>query len=108
MLKDGASLWCGCILRGDNKEIRIGHGSNVQQAVICHMGVGYPRIIGANCTIAHNAMLHGCIIGERSLIRMGALITQGDETGYSCELQAISPMLADRPADGHAGRWPCG
>ena len=69
-----ASIWFGAVLRGDNEEIRVGRGSNVQENSVLHTDMGYPLTIGVNCTIGHKAMLHGCTIGEGSLIGMGAVV----------------------------------
>ena len=88
VLEEAASVWFGCTLRGDNEEIRVGAGSNVQENVICHTDMGYPLVIGANCTIGHKAMLHGCIIGDGSLIGMGATVLNGAKIGKGCLIGA--------------------
>lgn len=88
VLEAGASVWFGSTLRGDNEEIRVGTGSNVQENVVCHTDMGFPLVIGANCTIGHKAMLHGCIIGEGSLIGMGATILNGAKIGRGCLIGA--------------------
>jgi carbonic anhydrase/acetyltransferase-like protein (isoleucine patch superfamily) len=83
-----ASVWFGCTLRGDNEEIRVGPGSNVQEACVLHTDMGYPLVIEAHCTIGHKAMLHGCTIGEGSLIGMGATILNGARIGRGCLIGA--------------------
>ena len=83
-----ASVWYGCTLRGDNEEIRVGSGSNVQENSVLHTDIGYPLVIGANCTIGHRAMLHGCIIGDGSLIGMGAILLNGAKIGKGCLIGA--------------------
>ncbi|RWR29229.1 gamma carbonic anhydrase family protein [Sinirhodobacter populi] len=88
VLEATASVWFGCTLRGDNEEIRIGAGSNVQENVVCHTDMGFPLVIGADCTIGHKAMLHGCVIGEGSLIGMGATILNGARIGRGCLIGA--------------------
>ena len=88
VLEDAASVWFGCTLRGDNEEIRVGRGSNVQENVVCHTDIGYPLLIGPDCTIGHKAMLHGCIIGAGSLIGMGATILNGAKIGRGCLIGA--------------------
>ena len=88
VLEDEASVWFGCTLRGDNEEIRVGRGSNVQENVVIHTDMGYPLVIGANCTIGHKAMLHGCTIGDGSLIGMGATILNGAKIGKGCLIGA--------------------
>lgn len=88
VLEAGASVWFGCTLRGDNEEIRLGGGSNVQENVVCHSDVGFPLTIGADCTIGHKAMLHGCVIGDGSLIGMGATVLNGARIGSGCLIGA--------------------
>ena len=73
VMQAGASVWFGATLRGDNEEILVGAGSNVQENAVLHTDLGFPLRIGAGCTIGHKAMLHGCTIGENSLIGMGRL-----------------------------------
>ena len=70
VIEPGASIWWGAVLRGDNEEIRIGRGSNVQDLCCLHTDPGFPLTIGANVTVGHRAMLHGCQIGAASLIGM--------------------------------------
>ena len=88
VLDDEASVWFGCTLRGDNEEIRVGRGSNVQENVVCHTDMGYPLVIGPDCTIGHKAMLHGCVIGAGSLIGMGATVLNGARIGRGCLIGA--------------------
>ena len=88
VVEEGASVWFGCTLRGDNEEIRVGAGSNVQENTVCHTDMGYPLIIGAGCTIGHKAMLHGCVIGDNSLIGMGATVLNGAKIGKNCLIGA--------------------
>ena len=88
VLEARASVWFGCTLRGDNEEIRVGAGSNVQENVVCHTDMGYPLHIGPGCTIGHKVMLHGCTIGENSLIGMGATILNGAKIGKNCLIGA--------------------
>jgi carbonic anhydrase/acetyltransferase-like protein (isoleucine patch superfamily) len=88
VLEAEASVWFGCTLRGDNEEIRVGAVSNVQELCVLHTDLGYPLVIGANCTIGHKAMLHGCVIGEGTLIGMGATILNGARIGKGCLIGA--------------------
>ncbi|MBN2630575.1 MAG: gamma carbonic anhydrase family protein [Rhodobacteraceae bacterium] len=90
VLGQGASVWFGATLRGDNEEIRVGEGSNVQEACVLHTDIGYPLTIGANCTIGHRAMLHGCSIGDGTLIGMGATILNGARIGRGCLIGACA------------------
>lgn len=87
-LKAGASVWFAATLRGDNEWIEIGAGSNVQEASTLHTDIGYPLTIGAHCTIGHNVILHGCTIGEGSLIGMGATVLNGARIGRDCLIGA--------------------
>ncbi|ODN70685.1 gamma carbonic anhydrase family protein [Methylobrevis pamukkalensis] len=88
VLEAGSSVWFGSVLRGDNEEIRIGPNSNVQDVCVLHTDMGYPLVIGANCTVGHRAMLHGCIIGDNSLIGMGATLLNGAKIGRNCLIGA--------------------
>ena len=88
VLEAAASVWFGATLRGDNEEIRVGQGSNIQENSVLHTDMGFPLVIGANCTIGHRAMLHGCIIGEGSLIGMGAIVLNGARIGEGCLIGA--------------------
>lgn len=88
VLEAGASVWFGCTLRGDNEEIRVGAGSNVQENVVIHTDPGCPATIGPDCTIGHKAMLHGCVIGAGSLIGMGATVLNGAKIGAGCLIGA--------------------
>jgi carbonic anhydrase/acetyltransferase-like protein (isoleucine patch superfamily) len=88
VLEAGASVWFGASLRGDNEEIRIGAGSNVQENCVMHTDMGFPLRVGANCTIGHKAMLHGCTIGDGSLVGMGATVLNGARIGTGCLIGA--------------------
>ena len=85
-----ASVWFGATLRGDNEEIRVGAGSNVQESSVLHTDIGYPLTIGANCTIGHRAILHACTIGDGSLIGMGATVLNGARIGRGCLIGACA------------------
>ncbi|MDZ7709763.1 MAG: gamma carbonic anhydrase family protein [Roseovarius sp.] len=87
-IEAGASVWFGCTLRGDNEDIRVGQGSNVQENCVMHTDMGYPLVIGPGCTIGHKAMLHGCTIGENSLVGMGAAVLNGARIGRDCLIGA--------------------
>jgi carbonic anhydrase/acetyltransferase-like protein (isoleucine patch superfamily) len=82
------SVWFGATLRGDTETITLGRGSNVQENCVFHTDVGYPLTIGENCTIGHKVMLHGCTIGDNSLIGMGATILNGAVIGKNCLIGA--------------------
>lgn len=90
VVEAGASVWFGAALRGDNEEIRIGAGTNVQENAVLHTDMGYPLSIGTNCTIGHRAMLHGCTIGDGTLIGMGATVLNGAKIGSGCLIGACA------------------
>jgi carbonic anhydrase/acetyltransferase-like protein (isoleucine patch superfamily) len=85
-----ASVWFGSVVRGDNEPIEIGEGSNVQDNCTLHTDPGFPLIVGANCLVGHNTILHGCTIGDRSLIGMGAIVMNGAKLGNCCVVGAGS------------------
>ncbi|MET4126943.1 gamma carbonic anhydrase family protein [Roseovarius sp. MBR-6] len=88
VLEAGASVWFGCTLRGDNEVIHVGAGTNVQEHTVMHTDMGYPLVIGAGCTIGHKVMLHGCTIGENTLVGMGATVLNGARIGRDCLIGA--------------------
>lgn len=88
VLGAGVSIWFGCTLRGDNEPIVLGEGTNVQENCVLHTDMGYPLTIGADCTIGHKAILHGCTIGAGSLIGMGATVLNGAVIGKGCLIGA--------------------
>lgn len=77
-------LWFGVVIRGDNDRITIGARTNVQEHTIMHTDPGFPLNIGTGCTIGHRAMLHGCTIGDNSLIGMGATVLNGAVIPENC------------------------
>lgn len=77
-------IWFGAVLRGDNEPIVIGDRSNVQEHTVMHTDIGFPLMIGTGCTIGHKVMLHGCTIGDNSLIGMGAIVLNGARIGNNC------------------------
>ena len=90
VMKRGASVWFGATLRGDNDPITIGENSNVQDGSVLHTDVGQPLDIGANCTIGHMVMLHGCTIGDGSLVGIGSVVLNGAVIGKNCLIGAGS------------------
>lgn len=85
---EGASIWFGSTLRGDNEPIVVGAGSNIQENCVLHTDPGCPLTIGAGCTIGHKAMLHGCTLGDNVLIGMGATVLNGAKIGANCLIGA--------------------
>ena len=80
-LKQDASIWWGSVLRGDNEWIELGERSNIQESCTLHTDMGYPMTIGSNCVIGHNVIMHGCAVGDNSLIGMGAIMLNGVKIG---------------------------
>ncbi len=83
-LRAGVSVWFSCVLRGDVEAIEIGEGSNIQDGTVIHADPGFPVHVGANVTVGHNAMLHGCRVGDGSLIGIGAVVLNGARIGRGC------------------------
>jgi carbonic anhydrase/acetyltransferase-like protein (isoleucine patch superfamily) len=83
-----SSVWFGSTLRGDNEMLTLGEGSNIQENSVLHTDMGYPLTIGKNCTIGHKVMLHGCTIGDNTLIGMGAMVMNGAVVGKNCLIGA--------------------
>lgn len=77
-----ASVWFGAVLRGDNDWIELGDGTNVQDGSVMHTDTGQPLVIGAHCTIGHQAFLHACTVGEHSMIANGAMVLDGATIGH--------------------------
>jgi carbonic anhydrase/acetyltransferase-like protein (isoleucine patch superfamily) len=83
-LHANTTVWFGATLRGDNERITIGENSNVQEGTVMHTDMGYPLTVGKNVTIGHQVMLHGCTIGDGSLIGIQAVILNGAKIGKNC------------------------
>lgn len=81
---EDVGIWFNAVLRGDNEPIVVGPATNIQENCVLHTDMGYPLTIGRGCTIGHKAMLHGCTIGENTLIGMGATILNGASIGRNC------------------------
>jgi carbonic anhydrase/acetyltransferase-like protein (isoleucine patch superfamily) len=84
VLGEGASVWFGAVIRGDNTTITVGARSNVQEGVTMHSDAGVPLTVGEDCTIGHHAILHGCTIGNTTLIGMGAVVLNHAVIGDNC------------------------
>lgn len=80
----GASIWFGTVVRGDTERITIGADSNIQDASVLHADAGQPLVIGERVTVGHQAMLHGCTVGDESLIGIGAIVLNGAKIGKNC------------------------
>jgi carbonic anhydrase/acetyltransferase-like protein (isoleucine patch superfamily) len=90
ILEEGASVWFGAVIRGDNEPITICKNANVQDNAVCHSDPGSPLTIGENATVGHLAMLHGCTIGANSLVGIGATVLNGAVIGEHCLVGAHS------------------
>jgi carbonic anhydrase/acetyltransferase-like protein (isoleucine patch superfamily) len=83
-LAEDASVWFGAVVRGDCESISIGEGSNIQDASVLHADLGKPLVVGRHVTVGHQVMLHGCTIGDESLIGIGAVVRNGAKIGRNC------------------------
>ena len=88
VLEDGANVWFGATLRGDNEVVHVGRGTNIQENVVCHTDMGFPLTVGRGVTIGHQAMLHGCTVGDGSLIGIQAVVMNGVRIGRECLIGA--------------------
>jgi carbonic anhydrase/acetyltransferase-like protein (isoleucine patch superfamily) len=94
-LAHNASIWFRAVVRGDNEMITVGEGSNVQDGCVLHTDLGSPLTIGKNCTVGHQAMLHGCTIGDNTLIGIGATVLNSAVIGKNCLIGAHA-LIAER------------
>jgi carbonic anhydrase/acetyltransferase-like protein (isoleucine patch superfamily) len=90
VLGEDSSVWFGVTARGDTETLTVGRGSNIQDGSVLHADVGFPLNIGANVTVGHQVMLHGCTIGDGSLIGIGAIVLNGAKIGKNCLVGAGS------------------
>lgn len=83
-LEEEANVWYGAVLRGDESAVTVGEGTNVQDNAVLHCDLGYPLVVGRDVTVGHAAVLHGCTVGDRCLIGMGAILLNGCVIGEEC------------------------
>src|SRR4030081_1159657 len=95
-LKRDTSVWFGAVLRGDNEWIELGERSQIQDNSTLHTDPGFPMVIGSNCVIGHNVILHGCTIGDNSLVGMGAIMLNGSKIGKNCLVRAGGGVTEDK------------
>ena len=93
VLSAGASVWYNAVLRGDGDTITVGAGSNLQDNVSVHVDPGHPVVIGRDVSVGHNAVVHGCTIGDGSLIGMGAVVLSGAVIGDGCLIAGGAVVL---------------
>lgn len=102
VVEEGATIWFGAVLRGDNERITLGPNSNIQENCILHTDPGFPLTIGDTCTIGHGVILHGCTVGDGSLIGMGATLLNGARIGKNCLVGAGALVTEGKEfADNH-------
>ena len=87
-LENDSSIWFGAVLRGDNEWITVGENTNIQECAVLHTDPGFPCTLGKNVTVGHQAMLHGCEVGDNSLIGINAVILNGAKIGKGCLIGA--------------------
>ncbi|NIB44277.1 gamma carbonic anhydrase family protein [Pseudomaricurvus alkylphenolicus] len=87
-LAEGSSVWFGAVLRGDCEQLSVGKNSNVQDGAVLHADPGFPLQIGEGVTIGHNATVHGCVVGQNSLIGINAVVLNGARIGNNCLIGA--------------------
>ncbi len=96
----GASIWYGVVLRGDVEPIRIGARTNVQDGSVVHTDRGFPALIGADVTIGHMACVHGCTVGDRALVGIGAIVLTGATLGEECVVGAGALVAEGKAFEG--------
>jgi carbonic anhydrase/acetyltransferase-like protein (isoleucine patch superfamily) len=92
-LGEGSSVWYNAVLRGDSAGITVGAGSNLQDNVSVHVDAGHPVVLGRDVSVGHNAVVHGCTIGDGALIGMGSVVLSGAEIGAGCLVAAGAVVL---------------
>jgi carbonic anhydrase/acetyltransferase-like protein (isoleucine patch superfamily) len=95
-ISDDASVWFGAIIRADNTPIVVGARSNIQEGAVLHSDPGAPLVIGNDCTVGHRAVLHGCTIGDRVLVGMGAIVLNRAVIGNECIIGAGALVTEDK------------
>ena len=95
-LGEGSSVWFGVVIRGDTAAITVGAGSNIQDNSVLHADEGVPLVIGSNVTVGHQVMLHGCTVGDNSLIGIQAVVLNGAKIGKNCLVGAGSLVTENK------------
>jgi carbonic anhydrase/acetyltransferase-like protein (isoleucine patch superfamily) len=101
-LLEGATVWFGAVLRGDNEWIEIGENSNIQDNSTCHTDLGFPLKIGKNCTVGHNVILHGCTLEDGALVGMGSVVMNGARIGRESIVGAGAVITEGKQFDAHS------
>ncbi|MGQ3673555.1 gamma carbonic anhydrase family protein [Xanthobacter sp. TB0136] len=102
IIKEGASVWFGAVLRGDNDPLIVGEGTNVQDNSVLHTDLGIPMTLGRNVTVGHKVMLHGCVIGDNTLIGMGSTILNGASIGANSIVGANALVTENKSFEGNS------
>ncbi len=102
VLGEGASIWFNAVVRGDNEAIVIGPGTNLQDGSVLHTDPGFPMVLGRDVTVGHSAVLHGCTIGDGTLIGMGAVVLNGARIGKGCLIGANALITEGKEIPDHS------
>jgi len=102
VLGEEASIWFNAVVRGDNEAIVIGPGANVQDGCVLHTDPGFPMVLGTDVTVGHSAILHGCTIGDGTLIGMGAVVLNGAKIGKGCLIGANALVTEGKEIPDHS------
>ena len=111
LLKENSSVWFNAVIRGDNDLITIGEGANIQDGSVLHSDPGSPLTVGANVTIGHKVMLHGCDIGEGSLVGINSVVLNNARIGKNCIIGANALITEEKEIPdnslvmGSPGKW---
>ncbi|EWY42065.1 hypothetical protein N825_19300 [Skermanella stibiiresistens SB22] len=89
-MRRNASVWWNAVIRGDNEPIEIGENSNIQDGCVLHTDPGFPMMIGSEVTVGHMVMLHGCSVGDGTLVGIGSIVLNGAKIGKNCLIGANS------------------
>lgn len=95
-LGDNANVWCGACIRGDIAPVTIGKNTSVQDNVTIHVGYGTPAVIGDNVSVGHNAVVHGCTVGDNVIVGMGSVILDGAKIGSNCIVGAATLITKNK------------
>lgn len=101
-LEADVGVWFGAVLRGDNAPIVVGARSNIQEGCTFHTDVGFPLRVGEDCTVGHNAILHGCMVGDGSLVGMSSVILDGAKIGRGCLVGARALVTEGKEFPDHS------
>ena len=101
-LAEAAGIWFNAVVRGDNEPIVIGPGTNVQDGCVLHTDPGFPMTLGANVTVGHSAILHGCTVDDGTLIGMGAVVLNGARIGKGCLIGANALITEGKVIPDHS------